>query len=81
MTSDNRHEYVRLVLEARFQESRKAVDAIKRGLGCVVPLRMLALMTWRELEVHVCGRPIIDLSLLKANTVYNGCSADDDMIK
>ena len=57
------------------------LEAIKRGLSTVVPLKMLSLMTWRELEVHVCGRPIMDLALLKANTTYQGCSVDDEHIR
>ena len=57
------------------------MEAIKRGLATVVPLKMLSLMTWRELEVHVCGRPIMDLALLKANTTYQGCSIDDEHIR
>ena len=56
------------------------VDAIRRGLARVIPPSLLSLLGWRELEVHVCGRPVIDVALLKANTSYSGCSASDPHI-
>jgi hypothetical protein len=28
------------------------------------------LLSWKELETLVCGKPILDIELLKENTVY-----------
>lgn len=45
---------------------------------CASPLSVcslfqcLHLLTWRELELRVCGRPTVDLSVLEKHTVYSG---------
>jgi hypothetical protein len=44
--------------------------AIRSGLEQVVPLGLLKLLSWKELETLVCGKPILDIDLLKQNTVY-----------
>jgi hypothetical protein len=31
---------------------------------------LLKLLSWKELETLVCGKPILDIELLKENTVY-----------
>lgn len=57
--------------------------AIRRGLGTVVPLALLSLFTWRELEAQVCGRGIglDEIDLLQRMTNYSGCDTDDAHIK
>lgn len=81
LTFRTRHEYAGLVVDTRLAESRPQAQAVRRGLETVVPQSMLSLLTWQELEVHVCGRPVVDVALLRANTEYNGCSKDDDHVK
>ena len=44
--------------------------AIRSGLEQVIPLGLLKLLSWKELETLVCGKPILDIDLLKQNTVY-----------
>lgn len=34
----------------------------------------LRLLTWRELELRVCGRPTVDLAVLERHTVYSPSS-------
>ena len=80
VTMANRNEWVDLVVQTRLYESKRQVDAIRRGLSAVVPLQLLSLLNWRELEVHVCGRPVMDVQLLKSNTSYRGCSVHDEHI-
>ena len=81
VTFANRNEWVDLVVQTRLYESKRQADAIRRGLSAVVPLKLLPLLNWRELEVHVCGRPVLDVQLLKANTTYGGCNAKDEHIQ
>ena len=38
----------------------------------MVPPQVLPLFTWLELELLVCGRPAVDVSLLKSRTEYAG---------
>lgn len=62
-------------------EGKVQCEAIRQGLACVVPLSVLSLFTWQELEVEVCGVPEIDVDMLEAHTNYNGCSASDPHIR
>lgn len=49
----------------RLKEFKPQIDAIQRGLRSIVPTHMLALFTWKELELKICGRPGVDIELLK----------------
>ncbi len=50
------------------------VRAIRNGLDTIVPTQLLSLFTPQELELAICGRPDIDLVVLKKNTKYSGCN-------
>ena len=47
----------------------------------MIPVGLLKLLSWNELEMLVCGKPILDIELLKENTQYNGCSPNDILIQ
>jgi len=70
VTWANRHEYVKCMIDYRLNEFKTQVDAIRRGLATQVPVVLLPLFTWKELELEVCGRREVDIEMLKANTVY-----------
>jgi hypothetical protein len=57
VTWNHRHEYARLVLEFRLHELTTQVRAIRAGLISIIPARFLSLLTWKELELEVCGSP------------------------
>ncbi len=61
----NRKEFTALVEQYRLKEFKQQIDAIQRGLRSIVPTHMLALFTWKELELKICGRPGVDIELLK----------------
>lgn len=46
--------------------------AIRKGFNAVVPLGMLSLFSWREVETLVCGNPTIDVTMLRRHTRFNG---------
>jgi len=75
VTYDNREEYVRLAEKARLNESKLQLKAVRRGLTDVVPQHLLSLLSWQDLEWRVCGKPKIDIKLLKRHTVYNSVSS------
>jgi hypothetical protein len=77
----DREEYANLVLHTRLYEIKPAVNAIQRGLCSIIPARFLSLLTWKELELEVCGSPDIDLDLLKQHTEYRGCVVHDAHIR
>jgi hypothetical protein len=53
---------------------------IRRGLYSVVPPRAVRMLTWRELETAVAGKPEVDLRLLRAHTDYEGYRVTDPTI-
>jgi len=78
---EDRGEFTRLVKQFRLVECNVQVSAIRSGLVSLIPARFLSLLTWKELELEVCGSPEIDVALLKQNTTYQGCSSTDPHIK
>jgi len=76
VTYANRHQYIRLAEQTRLHESRAQIEAIRKGLSDVVPLPLLNMLTWQDLEWRICGKPKIDFKLLKRHTEYSGVSSD-----
>jgi other hect domain ubiquitin protein ligase E3 len=72
VTFENKKKYIRDVLNVRFQEARKQIKALREGLAKVVPIGLLNLITWKQLEDWVCGKPAVDIKLLKRHTKYSG---------
>ncbi|KAE9130900.1 hypothetical protein PF005_g4159 [Phytophthora fragariae] len=53
VTKANAKEYIRLVKATRLQECKPQVDAMLRGLGKIVPVQLLQLCVWSELQQWV----------------------------
>eukprot|EP00003_Mantamonas_plastica_P032759 TRINITY_DN905_c0_g1_i15.p2 TRINITY_DN905_c0_g1~~TRINITY_DN905_c0_g1_i15.p2 ORF type:complete len:1205 (-),score=565.17 TRINITY_DN905_c0_g1_i15:483-4097(-) len=81
VTFDNRHEYVRLIEDMRLQEFSSQMKATRLGVATIVPVRLLNLLTWNELQEQVCGIPDVDLVLLKKVTTYSGYKPDSDVVQ
>jgi other hect domain ubiquitin protein ligase E3 len=62
-------------------ESRIQSNAIRRGIADVIPIHLLNLCTWQDLEWRVCGKPYIDIDLLKRHTEYSGVSPQAPYIR
>jgi hypothetical protein len=77
----DRQEYARLSAAYRLQEFGRACAGIRAGLGTVVPLKMLDLWTWEELELEVCGRPGFDVELLRRHTHFQAYNARSSMAR
>ncbi|ETM45302.1 hypothetical protein L914_09596 [Phytophthora nicotianae] len=71
VTKANAKEYIRLVKATRLQECKPQVDAMLRGLGKIVPVQLLQLCVWSELQQWVSGSLEIDINLLKRHTRYS----------
>ncbi|KAF0700488.1 Aste57867_9018 [Aphanomyces stellatus] len=80
VTFATRHMFADLVESYRMHEFDEATSYLRQGLGMVVPLRLLRLFTWMELESLVCGTPEVDIDLLKTCTEYSGCQSTDQHI-
>jgi hypothetical protein len=70
-----------LALRRRLCEFEEHVALMRKGLLGVVPERAVAMCSWSELEVHVCGDPRIDIDVLEHHTVLDGFSSSDRQVK
>jgi hypothetical protein len=69
-----------LAESARLNESRLQIDAIRQGMLDVISEEVLNLLTWKELESRVCGKPEIDIDLLKRHTVIMNVQSGEPYI-
>jgi hypothetical protein len=77
VTWDNRTMYAELLLDRRLHECSLQLAAIRRGFGTVVPLSLVSLLQWHDVEKLVCGDPKIELEYLRRHTMYGGGYALD----
>lgn len=66
----DRFAFTVMLLRARLRESELQLNAIRSGLYSIVPPHALPLFTWEELELLVCGRPAVDVALLREATTF-----------
>lgn len=71
VTYNNRIKYCKMVKEKRMNENEVQISAVRQGLVSVIPVELLNLITWQELELKVCGCPEISVELLKKSTRYD----------
>uniref|UniRef100_A0A182Q670 HECT-type E3 ubiquitin transferase n=1 Tax=Anopheles farauti TaxID=69004 RepID=A0A182Q670_9DIPT len=73
VTNDNKDEYIRLVIDWRFEARVKdQMQAFLEGVGSLVPLHLLKIFDENELELLMCGIQSIDVNDWKKNTMYKG---------
>lgn len=71
VTEDNKHEYVRLVVEYRLQKSvEEQVNNFLQGFHEIIPKDLIAIFDEQELELLISGLPDIDVDDWKNNTTY-----------
>ena len=81
VTYERAQEYVRMVEVLRLSESERQYAAIRKGMSTVVPLNLLNLFSWKQVESMVCGAADIDVEALKAKTEYENISADAPQVR
>ena len=69
---EDRHKYVRALKELRINESELQLKRIKKGIEELIPGSYLNCLSGEELKLLVCGRPKVDVDLLKKHTKYAG---------
>lgn len=78
VTWDDKESYANAVESYRLREFAPVCAAVLRGVATILPAPTLALFTWRELRTLVCGKPTVDIDLLRRRTIYgDGCQATD----
>ena len=69
--------FCRWVKDARLKECDRQIREIRRGLCQVITEVVLSLLTWQELEVKVCGNPVITMDDLRKNLHFCDMKSDD----
>ncbi|XP_051557544.1 probable E3 ubiquitin-protein ligase HECTD4 [Myxocyprinus asiaticus] len=69
---ENKDVYVRAVRDLRLRELQnvECMSAVRAGMGSIIPLQLLTLLSPTEVELRTCGLPDINLEFLKAHTMY-----------
>lgn len=79
---DNKHEYVRLVVEYRLQTSvAEQMNNFIAGFHEIIPRDLIAIFDEQELELLVSGLPDIDVGDWQNNTTYNNYSPSSEQIQ
>uniref|UniRef100_A0A4W3K6B9 HECT domain E3 ubiquitin protein ligase 4 n=1 Tax=Callorhinchus milii TaxID=7868 RepID=A0A4W3K6B9_CALMI len=69
---ENKEAYACAIQNLRMQEieSKDCMTAVRAGLGSIIPLQLLTILTPLEMELRTSGLPYINLEFLKAHTMY-----------
>jgi HECT-domain (ubiquitin-transferase)/Putative zinc finger in N-recognin (UBR box)/UBA-like domain len=82
VTRHNYLQFVRLALNFRLGEFDLQMTQIMRGMTSLVPLHYASMFSWHQLEEVITGTPIIDMQILRNNTIYRGgYSANDRPVR
>ncbi|CAK4034680.1 related to HECT [Lecanosticta acicola] len=72
VTEDNKHEYVRLVVEYKLIKSvQEQLDHFLEGFHEIIPSHLISIFNEQELELLISGLPEIDVDDWKNNTEYH----------
>ena len=80
VTYENCLEYAKLTQSARLNEANEFYKVIRKGISAVIPLQLLNLFSWKQVETLICGAIDIKVDLLKQNTDYSGTSESEQHI-
>nr|XP_019589536.1 PREDICTED: probable E3 ubiquitin-protein ligase HECTD4 isoform X2 [Rhinolophus sinicus] len=69
---ENKDIYAAAIRSLRLRELQndECVTAVRAGLGSIIPLQLLTMLSPLEMELRTCGLPYINLEFLKAHTMY-----------
>ncbi|TKA56149.1 hypothetical protein B0A53_01439 [Rhodotorula sp. CCFEE 5036] len=82
VSESNKLEYIRLLCEHRLRgRVEKQIEALKHGLGEIVPLKELRVFDEKELELLIGGVETIDVDDWEKHTDYRGFTATDPVVQ
>ena len=70
LTFANSQEWAKLACEARLSEALPQIAAIRRGICAVIPAPVLRMWTAQELELQVCGSPVIPVAAVRSTARF-----------
>ncbi|KAL2169321.1 hypothetical protein VTG60DRAFT_6255 [Thermothelomyces hinnuleus] len=82
VTEENKHEYVRLIVEHKLLTSVKdQMENFLKGFHDIIPEDLISIFTEQELELLISGLPEIDVDDWKANTEYQNYTPASQQIQ
>ena len=82
VTDENKHEYVRLVIEYRLTGSvQEQLDGFLKGFHDIVPSELISIFDEGELELLISGMPDVDVDDWKNNTDYHSYTQSSPQIQ
>ncbi|KHN95843.1 TOM1 protein [Metarhizium album ARSEF 1941] len=82
VTEDNKHEYVRLVVEHKLLSSVKdQMEKFLQGFHDIIPAELISIFNEQELELLISGLPDIDIDDWKSNTEYQNYTPSSQQIQ
>lgn len=82
VTEDNKHEYVRLIIEFRLLNSvQEQMESFLQGFHDIVPAELVSIFNEQELELLISGLPDIDVDDWRNNTEYHNYSASSPQVQ
>jgi hypothetical protein len=78
VTFDNAKDYASLIEKFRLSEAALPYSILRKGMSATIPMDLLNLFSWRQVETLICGASDIDIDLLKANTEYKEGVSEND---
>lgn len=70
VSKSNLDEYIRLVVDARINESQKQMKAIKEGVNFVINVNICKFLSALQIEARATGSKTLDIAKLKTISVY-----------
>jgi E3 ubiquitin-protein ligase HUWE1 len=82
VTDENKAQYIDLKVQVMLYGVVKAqLNALRGGLYEVIDSDLISIFTESELELLICGNPLIDIEDWKNNTLYLGFDESSDLIR
>lgn len=82
VTNENKHEYVRLIVEHKLLSSvKEQMDHFLTGFHGIIPADLVSIFNEQELELLISGLPDIDVDDWKSNTEYHNYTAASQQIQ
>ena len=80
VTEENRKQYVELYTDFILNKSiERQFERFKKGFTQVCDSPIFRLFRYEELELLICGSPVLDFEELEAHTTYDGGYTKDDI--
>ncbi|KAF7556497.1 hypothetical protein G7046_g6280 [Stylonectria norvegica] len=82
VTEENKHEYVRYVVEHKLLSSvKEQMASFLKGFHEIIPAELIAIFNEQELELLISGLPDIDVDDWKSNTEYHNYNPSSQQIQ